>query len=278
MNQLIDSITGMLGSTAIDQISSALGGTTDRHLISDAIGGATPALISGLAGRVAEGAESAASMQQMLGGLDTDFLGDLGSYFGGGNFDVGGGILDSILGGRSDGIVDGIARMVGLDKGIMGMIFKMIAPIIIGAITKQMRGASMDMAGVGGMLTQAKGYYEKTSPDAMGTIDKIAAGDQSILDQLGDMGKTSWAVCSVEVREVLRPSAIAFNRTTSDRAKTEECWTAVPRINSEQGRRLLRQAVGAQQDEQCPDRQKRFRASPVSQSASPLACAPSTRA
>ena len=67
MNPLIDSINNMFGSNTVDQISNALGGDTDRNPINEAIGSATPALMSGLAGRLSEGGESAASMQKMLG-------------------------------------------------------------------------------------------------------------------------------------------------------------------------------------------------------------------
>ena len=186
MNPLVDSITQMLGSSAAEQIGGILG--ADKNLVSDAINGITPSLISGMSGTMSQEG-GADNMVKMLGGLDTGFLDNIGDFLGGGNFDIGHMVLKAIFGDQVTRIIEGVAKMVGMDSTIMGKLLPMIAPIVIGMIKRMFVSSNLDGAGLGNMLNEAKGYYQESAPDAMAGIDKMLQGDEGILDQIADVGK-----------------------------------------------------------------------------------------
>ncbi len=181
---LKDQVSGPLAN----QAASFLG--EDESKVTSALGGIFPSVLGSLIGGAGD-KSSASGIMDMIKGVDTSMLGNIGDLFGGGASSVngllnsGGGILTSLLGNKMGGMVDMISKMSGLGSGSTSSLMKMAAPFLMGIIGKQVAGK-----GAGGLMDLLMGQKEhvaKAMPSGMGSLLGFA--------DMGDMaGKAMGAV------------------------------------------------------------------------------------
>ncbi|MBK6866416.1 MAG: DUF937 domain-containing protein [Burkholderiales bacterium] len=205
---LIDDLLGQLQGAPAGQIAQQLG--TDPRTAQDAIAAALPMIVGAL-GRNAQqpgGAGDLFSALQrdhsgagamdlggMLGGLldagggraapaGMGGLGDLlGGLLGGGapanrQLDAGG-ILGHIFGGAQPRAESGLGQATGLSSGQAGNLLKILAPIVMAFLAKQVSARNMDAGGLGSALGQERARVQNQGGLGGGLMN-------AVLDQDGD--------------------------------------------------------------------------------------------
>ncbi len=125
---------------------------------------ASSAIISSLMGAMARNASEPQGAQALSSALERDhdgsLLDHLGSLIGGGSVPAqvpsrstnGGGILDHILGNRTDETVNEVSQKSGLSSGQVSKLMITLAPILLGMLGKAKRQSNADSGALGGLL------------------------------------------------------------------------------------------------------------------------------
>lgn len=178
---LLDILKDQVSGSLAKQASSFLG-ESEANTMSG-----LNAIFPSLLGSVIDKADSpsgAQSIMNMIGGLDNNMLGNIGSLFGGGASNVngllnsGGGILDSLLGSKMGGMVDLITKVSGMKSGSSSSLLKMAAPFLMSIIGKQVAGKGI--SGLTDLLMGQKSAVKAGLPAGMGNILGLSS--------LGDLG------------------------------------------------------------------------------------------
>jgi len=185
---LLDMLGEQLGGDALHQIGRQVGAHPEAT--SKAVSAALPMLISAMAKNTAheKGAGS------LLGALDRDhdgsILDDVAGFLGGGETSAGAGILGHVLGGRQAGVEQAIGKSSGLDAGQVGQILAMLAPVVMGALSRQRQQKGLDASGLAGLLTSERQRIETHHPHNSGILGQLldSDGDGEIGDDLGKLG------------------------------------------------------------------------------------------
>ncbi len=177
MSGILDTVQQQLSPDAVNQIAQQLG--VDPATAQQAISGALPVVLGGMAGHAQDPAGAAAIHAEAdnhagllggLGGLLGDagsavspgaetgggLLGGIGSMMGGMMSGVGGGalsgILGSVLGGNHAAVQDGVAQASGLDPQKAKKLMFILVPIVLAAIAHHKRSAGADSSQMGQVL------------------------------------------------------------------------------------------------------------------------------
>ena len=138
---LTDQLFDQLSGAPLRQISQQLG--IGQAQAAGAVGAALPLLLGAL-GRNASQPQGA---DALFGALQNDFAGAdlggiLGAVLGGGNAPArqtnGAGILGHVFGGQQQRAEAGLGQATGLNSGQSGQLLKILAPIVLAFLAKQM--------------------------------------------------------------------------------------------------------------------------------------------
>ncbi len=173
MSDLLEGILSQLGGNGLSQIASGLG--VDEGMASSAVGLALPAILGGMANN-AKQPEGAQSLATALDDHDDSIFGQLGDLLGGGG--VGAGILGHVLGQKQPAVEQNLAQQSGMDLGMIKKLLPILAPLVMGYLSRQKKQNNLGPADIGSMLGQQRQQVEQKSPGLGG----LAA----ILDADGD--------------------------------------------------------------------------------------------
>ncbi len=168
---LLDLVKEQVSVQLVKQASSYLGESEGG--IQSALGGIMPTLLGGLIGK-ASNPEGGNGIMDMIGKLDLGSLSNVAGLFGGGESAVnslmnnGGGIVESLLGSKSSGVIDLIAKVSGLKSGSSSSLFKMAAPLLMGVIGNQVKGKGLGF--LTDLLMGQKDHVAKALPAGMGSL------------------------------------------------------------------------------------------------------------
>lgn len=184
---LVSIVMQFLTPDMIAKIASALG--LDRSLAQKAIGGAVPALLSGLTdvASTPNGARQLTNvLTQQQGSLDT-----LKNMIGGSGqstlAETGSSMLSGLFGGGAmDTMAQSIGKFAGLDAGSGKSLLGMLGPVVLGVLGQQQRSAGLDASGLASLLGSQKAQFAAAIPSgladqlsAAGLIDKAEGGLRS---------------------------------------------------------------------------------------------------
>jgi hypothetical protein len=216
MADLLDLIGSQLGSGAVTQLSRQIG--ADPDATAKGIETALPLLLGGLARNASkpEGASALAnaldrdhsadlldSLGALLGGGGGgggglgSLLGAAGALFGGGSASGaqpkaldGAGILGHILGSKRTPVETGVSRASGLDKGQVGKLLMMLAPLVMSALAKSKKQSNLDSGGLADLLGRQRAQVEQRTPQMKGgLLDMLDRdNDGSIADDIAALG------------------------------------------------------------------------------------------
>lgn len=182
MSGLVEGILGQLGPAGMAQIAKSLG--ADESAVGGAVGAALPAIIAGMANnaRQPSGAESLANA---LGDHSPSIFDALGPLLGGGGASDGAKILGHVLGGRQPSVAENIAGQSGLDVGMIMKLLPILAPLVMGYLSKQKQDQGLDAGGLGAILGQERKQVEQRQPGLGGLAAILDGdGDGSIVDDI----------------------------------------------------------------------------------------------
>ena len=184
MSGLLDGIMDQLNSSGgTGQLANAIG--ADEGAMGPLISAALPAILGGLANN-AKSPAGAASLSNALNDHNDSVFGDLGSILGGGG--PGEAILGHVLGGKRAPVEQELAGQTGVDLSMITKLLPLLAPLVMGYLSKQKQAKSLDDAGLGSMLNDERRQVETKSPGLGGLASILDAdGDGSVIDDVMDM-------------------------------------------------------------------------------------------
>jgi len=103
---------------------------------------------------------------------------------------AGAGILKHILGGQQGIVETGLSQITGLSNSKTSTVLAMLAPVIMGALSKKKQEDGLDASSLADMLRSDEKEVEKKEPEAIGLLNKLldADGDGNIADDAVDIG------------------------------------------------------------------------------------------
>ena len=180
MSGLVDGILGQLGPSGMAQIAKSLG--ADEAAVGGAVAAALPAIIAGMANNTSK-PEGAASLANALNDHSPSIFDGLGGLLGGGG--DGAKILGHVLGGRQPNVQQNLAKQSGLDINTIMKLLPILAPLVMGYLSKQKQEQGLDAGGLGGVLRQERQQVETKQPGLGGLAAILDSdGDGSIVDDI----------------------------------------------------------------------------------------------
>lgn len=191
---LMGLLQGQLSEGMLDQLSQQIGGA-DKQQTAAAASGIISTLMGGLA-KNASSQEGASALSNALdrdhdGSILDDMMGMLSGNTQPNNSSMlnGAGILNHILGNKTNGAVNMISQMSGLDSSKTGNLMSLLAPVVMGALGKTKKEQGLDVSGIASLLSGTMSQQSSQDP-TMGLITKFldADGDGSIIDDVAGIG------------------------------------------------------------------------------------------
>lgn len=176
MTSLTNDLLQQLQGLPTSQMGQQLGLSSEQT--SGAIAAALPLLL----GALGNNASRDDGAQQLLGALQRDHAGlDIGSVLGAVMGGGGGGndILGHILGAKQQPAAQGLGAATGLDGDRAGTLLKMLAPLVMAYLAKQVGGSGATPQTVGSLLGQEKQQIQQQGGVGGGLLG-------AVLDQDGD--------------------------------------------------------------------------------------------
>jgi hypothetical protein len=180
MSELVDGVMKQLGSGGVAQIAKSLG--ADESAVGSAVAAAIPAILAGMANnaRQPQGAED---LHSALNDHSPSIFDHLGSLLGGS--DDGAKILGHVLGGRQPSVEQNIAGQSGLNLDVIMKLLPILAPLVMGYLSREKQSRDLDPGGLGSILGQERQQVEKRQPGLGGLAAILDAdGDGSIVDDI----------------------------------------------------------------------------------------------
>ena len=171
---LVELAKGYLTPDIIQKAASFAG--ESESATQKAMSGIVPALIAGLANQASttSGAEKLSRM------LDTgkyvgSALNNLGSLFSGGEttrkaVTEGKDILGSLLGNKTEGLVDQIARFAGIRTGSASSLLALAVPLIMNLLGRQRSTIGQSPSALASLLGEQKGFLSSLLPAGIGSL------------------------------------------------------------------------------------------------------------
>ncbi len=190
---ILDLLQGQMSDGVVEQLSNQI--RSDKERTTAAANGIFATLVSALSRNVASPQGGSA----LLGALDRDHdgsvLDDIMGFLSAGNRPTntraanGLGILDHVLGGKTDNVVQMVSKSSGLDLLKTGQLMQLLAPMVMGALGKARRQENLDAGGLAGLLSGTVSKASQGRQD-MGIIAKVldADGDGNVMDDIAGMG------------------------------------------------------------------------------------------
>jgi OmpA-OmpF porin, OOP family len=163
IEMLKDQVTGQVLSQVAGHIGESEANTKS------ALGAALPALLGTIASKAGSG-NGAADIFNMIknGGHDGSVLENLAGNLGGGGISSllgsGSGIIGSLLGGKAGMIADLIANFSGVKKSSSSSLLSMAAPLLMGALGKQVTSQGLNASGLANLLAGQGDFIKKALP------------------------------------------------------------------------------------------------------------------
>jgi hypothetical protein len=187
-NLVLDTIGSLIKGPALSSLTNLIGANSEDVTKKGVITGAS-AMLAALA-QTAKTPVGAAGLQQLMSGINPAILDDVAGYLQNPAVAGGSSILQQFLGGDVAGITSKVARASGLGSDIVGRLLPVLAPLVIGAVTRGMQSQGIQAADLPKFLSDQAGFLKTLSPGLMGFLERIDANDDgSILDDLGRLGE-----------------------------------------------------------------------------------------
>ena len=169
---LVDLVTSQLTGDVLGKLGGLVG--TNESQTRSATSAAVPALLSAFA-KMAGTNSGANQLASAMGGLDLKTLGNLAGLLGGGQASslggIGGSLLSSLFGNNLGSLVGTLASFAGLQPGITKTLLTYLAPIVLGTVANQFKGAKADAAGVQRLFAEQSDNIRAALPRGLSLAD-----------------------------------------------------------------------------------------------------------
>ncbi|MEM9561417.1 MAG: DUF937 domain-containing protein [Actinomycetota bacterium] len=180
MSNLVDGIMDQLGPAGVAQIAKSLG--VDESMMGPAVAAAVPAILGGMARNTSQPA-GAESLSSALNDHSPSIFDALGGLLGGGG--DGAKILGHVFGGRQSNVEQNLAGQSGLNLDVIMKLLPILAPLVMGYLSREKDSRNLDAGGLGSMLGEERQQAESRQPGLGGLASILDAdGDGSIIDDV----------------------------------------------------------------------------------------------
>jgi len=184
MDALTQMITQQIAGGAASKMAQRLGisETTARTAVSLAV----PLILAALARNAARPDGAQDLHQAVTEDHDGSILDNLTGYLGNPETENGAGILRHALGGQRPVVESNLAQAAGIDPNSAGSLLEMMAPLVMGAISRKQQANELDPQGLSQYLGEQQQQVETTNPGLMGTLNSLLDSnrDGSVADDL----------------------------------------------------------------------------------------------
>jgi hypothetical protein len=188
---LLEILQNQLNDNVVDQLSQTI--RADKQQTANAANGVFATLVTALS-KNATKPEAGNALLNALdrdhdGSILSDVMGLLGNTAPPSKTTNGLGILDHILGNKTNNVVQMVSKSSGLDLLKSAELMKLLAPIVMGTLGKVKQQNGFDLGGLTQILSGTVSQASKQQ-QGMGLIEKVldADGDGSVMDDLAGMG------------------------------------------------------------------------------------------
>ncbi|MFM8892161.1 MAG: DUF937 domain-containing protein, partial [Planctomycetia bacterium] len=169
---LVDLVTSQLSGDVLGKLGGLIGANETQT--KSATAAAVPALLGALS-KLSSSKSGADQLASALGGLDLKTLGNLAGLLGGGQASslgtMGGSLLSSLLGNHLGSLVSTIASFAGMNPGIMKTLLTYLAPVVMGVLANQFKGAKPDAAGLQRLFADQSANLRSALPRGLSLAD-----------------------------------------------------------------------------------------------------------
>jgi hypothetical protein len=190
---LLNLLKDQMSDSVVDQLSNQI--RSDKTQTSAAVNGIFSTLVTALS----KNAASPNGASALLGALDRDHDGSVLDDILGfvtakqqpqqARANNGLGILDHVLGGNINNVIQMVSKSSGLDFLKTGQLMQMLAPMVMGALGKTKKHENLDQGGITNLLMNTVKTASSQNKE-MSLISKIldADGDGNVMDDIAGMG------------------------------------------------------------------------------------------
>lgn len=188
-DSLLHGLAQQFSGETIGQLSSLLGAPQEQT--SSAVAAALPMLLGSMMGA----AQKPEGANALFGALDNDHDGSildmLGPLLSGGYASRalgsdGGRVLGHLLGNNRSNVEQAVSRGSGVDAGIIQKLLPILAPIVMGYLSKRLRGGGgMDAGGLGSLLGAEREQARQQDSGLGSILDMLGGGQQQPQDDGG---------------------------------------------------------------------------------------------
>jgi OmpA-OmpF porin, OOP family len=171
---LVELVKGYLTPDILQKAGSFVG--ESESATQKAMNGIVPTLIAAFANQ-ASTTSGAEKLSRMLdaGKYDGSALNNLGSLFSGGesirkSITEGKDILGSLLGNKTEGLVDQIARFAGIRTGSASSLLALAVPLIMNLLGRQRSTIGQSPSALASLLGEQKGFLSSLLPAGIGSL------------------------------------------------------------------------------------------------------------
>ena len=188
---LLEILQDQLSDDVVDNLSRTI--RADKKTTVNAANGVFATMVSALSRNAAKPEAGSALLNALDRDHDGSILDDVMGLIGGGQqrkkASNGLGILEHILGGKTNNVVQMVSKSSGLDFLKSAELMKLLAPLVMGTLGKAKKQRGFDLGGLSQILS---GTVQQASKEreGMGLIEKVldADGDGSMMDDIAGMG------------------------------------------------------------------------------------------
>ena len=179
-----------MNDQAVGQLSKEI--RADKEKTAAAANGVFATLVSALARNASKPEAGSSLLNALERDHDGSVLENMMGLFGGqqprAKSNNGMGILEHVLGGNVNNVIQMVSKSSGLDFLKTGELMKLLAPIVMGTLGKTRKQQSLDLGGLTRMLSGT--VNQNSSRADMGLISKVldADGDGNVMDDIAGMG------------------------------------------------------------------------------------------
>jgi hypothetical protein len=197
MPSLFETLTQSLGSTELGQLGQQIG--ADEASTSTAVATALPMLIGALAHKASQPQGAQAIAGALARDHDGSILDNLQDYLGGGNSALNGvgqpaaavdgaGILGHLLGGQRGAVEQAVGASSGLSAGSTARLLELLAPLVMGSLSRNANQQGLDASGLAGLLGQEHANLSQSGALLSGFMSLLDSNhDGSVVDDVTNL-------------------------------------------------------------------------------------------
>jgi OmpA-OmpF porin, OOP family len=171
---LLDTIKRQIGNDIIQKAADFM--DEEGSVTKKALDIVLPSLLGGIMNQTTEPNSAATLLSKFTeGGHEGSILDTFGNLLGGGSatqglMDSGDSIVNGLFGSKTSSIVDWIAAFTGIKTGSASGLMSMAAPLVMGAIGKQVAGENMGLSGLTSLMSGQSGFIQKALPAGLASV------------------------------------------------------------------------------------------------------------